>query len=87
MIETTITILIGLLIVFFVLIGGLAFLANFCFYDDDPDMYPNDNYSVLTCPHSGNKTDVTVKSTVTCETIHTYCDDCGEVLNVRTDCV
>jgi len=63
-----------------------AFIANHCFYDDDPDMYPNDNYSVLTCPHTGEKTDVTVESNVTCETIHTICDDCGKVLKVRIDC-
>lgn len=60
-------------------------LANRCFDDNDPDLNWYDNYKVDKCPHL-NKTDVTVESNVTCETIHTICDDCGKILNVRTDC-
>jgi len=64
----------------------LCLLAEFCFDDNDPDMCWYDNYAVIQCPHQGEKTDVVVNSCVTCETIHTICDDCGEVLNTKTDC-
>lgn len=37
------------------------------------------------CAHN-DCTEVTVSSAVTCETIHTICDDCSEILNIRTDC-
>jgi len=79
-----ITILIVCLIVLFLYL--LVKLANGCFDDADPDMYYYDNYSVIACPHQGEKTDVVVNSCVTCETVHTICDDCGEVLNVKVDC-
>lgn len=71
------------------IISGLMYvlsrLANRYFDDNDQDQFWHDNYTVLDCPHV-NKTDVTVHSCVTCETVHTICDDCGEVLNVRHDC-
>lgn len=68
------------------IIGILLIFSNDCFDDLDPDMFFYDEYSVIQCPHKGQKTDVVVNSCVTCETIHTVCDDCGEVLNVKTDC-
>lgn len=37
------------------------------------------------CPHF-NETDQVVTSNVTCETIHTVCEDCGTITNIRTDC-
>ena len=60
-------------------------LSQLCFDDDDPDMDWMDNYVVFDCPHI-NVTGVVVESSVTCETIHTICDDCKKVLNIRTDC-
>jgi len=70
------------------MVAGLAFviLANNAFDDEDPDMYWYDETQVITCPHQGEKTDVVINASVTCETIHTVCDDCGQVLNVRIDC-
>lgn len=62
-------------------------LAKQCFDDTDPDMYYYDNYAVINCHHTGDKTDVVVNSCVTCETIHTICDTCGKVLKRRIDCV
>ena len=38
------------------------------------------------CPHDGDKTDMVVNVACTCETIYTICDDCDEVLNIKTDC-
>jgi len=79
-----------LIITFIVLaitiIGFFLFFANDCFDDLDPAMFWHDNYKVIQCPHKDQKTDVVINSCVTCETIHTVCDDCGEVLNVKTDC-
>lgn len=63
----------------------LSRVASRCFDDNDPDMYWYDNYTVIKCPHL-ETTDVTVDSTVTCETIHTICDACGKVLEQRTEC-
>jgi len=79
-----IPLVIALVMLFLYLLGKLA---NGCFDDTDPDMQYYDNYAVIACPHTGEKTDVCVASCVTCETIHTVCDDCGTVLNVKIDCI
>lgn len=71
------------IIAFMGLVGYVV--SNYCFDDTDQDMDWHDNYSVIECPHH-NRTDVTVESTVTCETIYTICDDCCEVLKQRTEC-
>lgn len=69
-------------------ISYLGWLVSIlAFDDDDPDMDYMDNYAVSTCPHpEKHRTDVVVQSHVTCEVIHTICDDCSAVLNIRTDC-
>jgi len=69
-----------------VLVIAFATLAFCVFNDKDPDQQFYYNYAILQCPHTGEKTDVVVNSCVTCETVHTVCDDCGQVLNVRHDC-
>lgn len=69
-------------------------LEGGCFDDKDPDQFWDDSYKeserpyidyTNNCKHN-EKTDVTVCSCVTCETIHTICDDCGSVLNVKVEC-
>ena len=74
-----------IIFVFAVIIYVYGLISLFCFDDQDPDQYWLDNYAVIECPHI-NVSDVVVNSTVTCETVHTICDDCSKVLNVRTDC-
>lgn len=37
------------------------------------------------CPHK-NKSLVVVNSVVTCETVHTICNDCKKVLKIETNC-
>jgi len=85
MLEEALTCILIICGLFVIVLMAFAFVANRCFDDNDPDLYPYDNYAVLDCPHY-EKTDVTVSSNVTCETVHTICDACGKVLNVRTDC-
>lgn len=75
-----------IIIILIIAVSLLFFFASFCFEDTGPDMDWHDNYAVIQCPHHGEKTDVVVNSCVTCETVHTICDDCGEVLNTKTDC-
>lgn len=75
--------LIVVVIAIIVYVYGL--ISLFFFDDADPDMDWYDNYTVIDCPHI-EKTDVVVESNVTCEVVHTICDDCGQVLNTRIDC-
>ena len=77
-----------LLIIFVITVVLIIMFGIVCymvFDDDDPDMDYLNSYTPVTCLHI-HKTDVTVKSTVTCETIQTICDDCGEVIKTRTEC-
>lgn len=67
------------------IIALVVILSHFCFDDSDPDMYWHDNYTVIECAHL-ECTDVVVESNVTCETIHTICDDCGKIIRKRTEC-
>lgn len=68
------------------LIGLLNWLCSKCFDDHDEDMDYNNNYAVIKCPHLGDKTQKVVDSCVTCETVHTICDDCGMVLKETLEC-
>lgn len=75
-----------LIIILVVIIFVLYKLANKCFDDEDPDLDWYNNYAKQNCPHEGEKTDVIIDSAVTCEVIHTICDDCSQVLNVKIEC-
>lgn len=66
-----------------ILIGGLFCVLVYQLFQDDLYMHWVGN--ATDCPHT-DRTDVVVSSSVTCETIHTICDDCSAVLNTRTDC-
>lgn len=76
-----------ILVVIAIIVYVFGLISLFCFDDEDPDIDWMDNYAVVACPHPpDHRTDVVVASSVTCETIHTICDDCSAVLNTRTDC-
>lgn len=67
------------------IIGSILFLAVYCFNDDDQDQFWYNEFATGDCPHE-NQSKVNVSSAVNCETIHTVCDDCSQVLNVEIDC-
>ncbi len=66
------------------------------FFHDNYDSMTNEHYAEchrpfialkeVDCQHTGQKTDSVVWVTCTCEQVHTFCDDCGENLGIRTDC-
>lgn len=88
--------------VFILLSIALVILSHMSFDDNDPDIFWHDNYDdmplemyaechrpyiePLPCKHTGEKTDVVMWVTCTCEEIHTFCDDCGENLGIRREC-
>lgn len=83
------------IIVFALSAVGIVVVSYCCFNDNDADMFWHDNYAECqrpyvaakeTCNHTGDKTDVVVWTTTTCECVHTICDNCGKVLKENTDC-
>jgi steroid 5-alpha reductase family enzyme len=80
--STSVIVLIGIVVLFIVLFC----VAHNSYDDSDVDMNWYDNYTVIKCPHTGEKTDVVVESSVTLEVVHTICVACGEVLNIKIEC-
>lgn len=87
-----------IVILFIIIALAIIVISYWHFKDDDPDMFLIDDYSdnpgyygnthpvtPPDCKHK-NKTDVVVWVTTVCEQVHTICDDCETVLNIRTDC-
>ncbi|MBU2923027.1 hypothetical protein KO504_16885 [Winogradskyella psychrotolerans] len=78
------TIIIIALLLFFTGIAIIGFIAHFCFDDTDADLYWEDNYSTIDCPHL-HITDVVEEAFANYELIGTYCMDCGERVSQRQD--
>lgn len=81
----------GYLIIFLILILVIAVVkiivafSNDCFAELDSGLFCFDQAEL--CQHQSEKTDVVINTCVTCETIHTICDNCGKILNVKIDCI
>ncbi|CDF80600.1 hypothetical protein BN863_28880 [Formosa agariphila KMM 3901] len=89
---------IGAILLGLALFGLFILKYRFSLDDLDPFSYNNEFYTDLApesrpklpesfCKHLGEKTDVIINSTVTCETIQTICDDCGTPIKERTECL
>ncbi|WP_435135772.1 hypothetical protein [Formosa sp. A9] len=93
-----IAITIGAILISLALLGLFILKYSYSLDDLDPFSYNNDWDDNLApehmpclppapCLHDAEKSDVVICCTVTCETIHTLCDQCGQILNIRTECI